>query len=172
MKIFALILLIGVPLNCVAQANIDSVNWEMLQNGLFHPHADNCSNSEAFMPLGSGSTSGGTGICVEKDERSVLNFEDARLDCADEGKRLPEMAEYRRACGLAGSLGLNNMTDDYEWASNFPQVHSEWVSNGYSAANAYWGSIIMGNSSCFQVAFGIVGHTSPSATAYNYRCVH
>lgn len=99
-------LFVIVPISGFAQANIDSVNWEMLQNGLFHPHADNCSANEAFMPLGSGSTSGGTGICVEKDERSVLNFEDARLDCADEGKRLPEMAEFRRACGLAGPLTL------------------------------------------------------------------
>ena len=164
--------LLVMPLVAGAQANVDAINWEMVQNGLFHPHVNNCdSGTEAFMPIGAGGPSGPTGLCIEKSERSSLNWEDARLDCAASGKRLPEIAEWRRACNLAGSLSLSNMTDDDEWASNYAVFHTENTSDGYSTGSGYWGGVMIGNGSCFNIGFGISGHISGGATSHVYRCV-
>src|SRR4051812_3569587 len=102
-----------------AQYGLDAVNKEMIDSGLFHPHANICDTSEGFLALGSGGTSGNTGICVEKNTRTATGWENARQICAGLGKRLPEPAEWKKACDNAGSLSLSSMGSAWEYASNF-----------------------------------------------------
>lgn len=146
--------------NCEAQGvGTDMWTQDFMARGLYTPHIDNCSGSEGFVPVG------GTerGFCIDKAERSTATFELAREDCANEGKRLPEPAEYKTACTNAGSLSLANMTDDFEWSSNAPTT---MFVGGASIAVA-----VMGNTSC------TIGSFTSLADDYGddtrpYRCVH
>lgn len=129
---------------------------------LFTPHTDNCSASEAFVALYTGAT---LGFCIEEDERTAEAWEDARETCAQAGKRLPEPAEWKYACEDAGTLGLNNMTDDWEHASNFSYLGAV---TGYVLIAAS-----MGNGSCIHsnIAY-IANYTGGAASSFVFRCVH
>jgi hypothetical protein len=77
------------------------------QRGLFTPHHDNCNSStEAFVSV----AGSGRGYCMEKSERTSETWEIARNNCATDGKRLAEPAEWKIACSQAGTLGLSDMT--------------------------------------------------------------
>jgi hypothetical protein len=167
-----LFIAVGTASQVQAQQNLDMINNEMISNGLFIPHTNYCdSSTEAFVPVGFGGTGGNRGFCIEKSQRSgggSDSWEDARQDCADEGKRLPEIAEWKIACQLAGSLSISNMTDDWEWAGNFPYNNtfkdSSWFTNGEAS--------IVGSGSCLAISAGAFSSGSSSEnTALSYRCV-
>src|SRR5262245_56375471 len=110
------------PSSSHAQVGLDMVNHEMISVGLYTPHRNNCNGTtEAFVAVGQNGTGGNRGFCIEKDERDGTgkSWEDARQDCAGDGMRLPEPAEFKVACESAGGLGLNDMTNNWEWTSNF-----------------------------------------------------
>jgi hypothetical protein len=153
----------------VAQTSHDAISQEMKEKGLFSPHANFCTTSEAFLALGQGTTSGATGICVEKAERSAATFETARQTCADLGKRLPEPAEYQLACAAAGGLSISDVTDDNEWASNFYQINF-----GYDANNSGFFQrevAIMGETNCAHLYIGVVADAGNNNQTHTYRCV-
>jgi hypothetical protein len=84
------------------------------QWGLFTPHENYCDTTEEFFSV-SGTSS--RGFCMEKNERSAETWEDARDACAADRKRLPEPGEWKFACRTGSSL--TNMSNNWEWASNF-----------------------------------------------------
>jgi len=132
------------------------------QWGLFHPHDDFCdSSTEVFVSMGGTSN---RGFCIEKNERTATTWEAARDDCATDKKRLPEPGEFRYAC--VNAAGLNNMTDDYEWASNFavPQCHST-TACGVAVAS-------FGNGGCGYGNFSYFGRSDTgSGVSFPYRCI-
>lgn len=132
------------------------------QWGLFQPHDDFCdSGTEVFVAV---SGTANRGFCFEKDERTATTWEAARDDCATDKKRLPEPGEFRFACVNAG--GLNNMTDDYEWASNF---HTLIDTGGYAGASV----IVMGDTGCSRATSKWFGYNQAGglASSQPYRCV-
>lgn len=158
------------PSNGLAQAlGSDMINQEMKDNGLFHPHVNNCASTEVFVPVGAGGTGGPTGFCIDKDESSGsgIAWEDCRQNCAALGKRLPEPAEFKIACQLAPT-GLVHMTDNYEWGSNFSWLHAD-AHGGYQQME----TVLIGNGSCANAGAGEFANiSSQENTNYNYRCVH
>lgn len=135
--------------------------WTGLLQGMFTPHANDCSSSEVFLAIGPGSS---TGFCIEKSERSAQAFEDARDTCIQAGKRLPEPAEYKWAC-QAAPAGLSDMQDDYEWNSNFTFLlgNSSYGGAVASAANGAGG--------CAAGGFGFISGTG-AENSFVFRCVH
>lgn len=152
-----------------AQYSLDAVTKEMEANGLFHPHANNCTTSEAFVALGSGGTSGNTGICIEKTTRTATGWETARQTCAGLGKRLPEPAEWKVACDNAGSLSISSMGSAWEYASNYSFTH---FIGGGSGTLTNREVHVSGNGGCNYNYVDIVGSDTGNAFSCVYRCVH
>src|SRR5262249_34727809 len=120
------------------------------------------SSTEVFVSI-SGSAS--QGYCIEKAERTAATWEAARDTCAANKKRLPEPGEYKFAC--ANAAGLSDMTDDFEWVSNFPITISEY--------SATFGIVVpkLGLGTCYRASYDYVGWSSGSGAqgSLPYRCV-
>ncbi len=143
----------------------DSWTIEMNRQGLFSVHRNTCTSStEAFVPVVTG---GEWGFCIEKSERTALNWLAARQACIDIGKRLPESSEFQHACNIntSASLGLTNMTNNWEWASNFT-VSENWSYYGVAGMNAP----LMGNGACNKSTPGLSAGTG-AVEAWTFRCV-
>jgi hypothetical protein len=138
----------------------DMLNTYFAQKGLFTPHANNCDGTEAFVAIGDGSV----GYCIEKNERSEKHWEDAKQACASLGKRLPEIFEWKFACQNASSLGLSNMTNNWEWSSNFalPKTNGSYTGSGAQLA---------GNGNCARTNWYWVGNNIGYEYSYSFRCV-
>ena len=159
-----------IPTSAYAQVGLDAVSQQMIDNGMFRPHANNCVGaSEAFLPLGAGGTSGSTGLCVELAEKSPAAWEVARQACADLGKRLFEPSEYKIACNSAGALSLANMTDDDEWASNF--THTDLGYDAFASLYLQLNVPIAGSGSCLHFSVGNVSEINSSQSTFPFRCV-
>jgi hypothetical protein len=130
--------------------------------GLFRPHGNNCSASEAFVPLWSGAS---VGYCIEKTERAGAYWTDAIRTCLSVGKRLPEPWEWQVACDNAATLGLSNMTNNWEWASNFALPMSDGSFYGAGAA-------VFGNGGCNRADWGWLGTNTGYRASLAFRCVH
>lgn len=128
------------------------------EHGMFNPHTNDCSGTEAFVKI----AGSGTGYCIEIDERTTASWIEAREACAALGKRLPELGEFKYACQNAGSLGLNNMTNDPEWSSNF-------LIDGSAAKTAGYYS---GTGGCNYGSTGGVNNYQGSESTFSFRCVH
>ncbi|NKB45978.1 MAG: hypothetical protein GKS03_17075 [Alphaproteobacteria bacterium] len=152
----------------IGQSGIGTDVWTttMAGLGLFRAHRNDCNaTTEAFVKIYTNPNSVDFGICIDKDEHSAgsKEFEDARQECLDDGKRLPEPAEFKYTCDQAGTLNLNNMTDDWEWTTNFTILGS---SSGYGPA-----ATTGGNGSCKHGSWEFVArHTGTSASKV-FRCV-
>lgn len=118
---------------------------------------------------GGESTSGGNcvpgdiGFVIEQNERGSGHWEDAKAGCLKDGMRLPEIFEYKFACDNAASLGLNTMTDDWEWASN---IGLPIYATTYGVIAA-----VAGNSGCGYGNWGAVAKTDGTQYTGVYRCV-
>lgn len=136
--------------------------------GLFRAHRDNCNaTTEVFVKVYTNASSVEFGYCIDKDEHSAgaVQWEDARKECLDDGKRLPEPGEWKYSCDSV--TGLNNMTDDWEWSSNF---HSNiWKPTG-DIRNGATG-LIAGSGNCKKSAHGWVGSTATYSDTFTFRCV-
>ncbi len=143
----------------------------MVSQNMFTPHENNCGD-DAWVPLFSGAT---VGFCIERDERTASLWIDAMRTCLQAGKRLPEPAEWQLSCYHAGTLGLSNMTNNYEWASNFPQligsaIYKQETNLIYQYAEE---SIpIFGNGGCNKAIVGYIGSVDWPPVNNTYRCVH
>lgn len=131
--------------------------------GAFAPHHNFCTTTEAFITVGAGDL----GFCIEKDERSAAVWVAAKQACAEDGKRLPEPAEFQYVCkNLPG--GVSNMTDDMEWASNIP--YNELLSPATGVTDLQ--VVSMGNGSCTITSSGVIGrNTTGYQDSLPYRCV-
>jgi hypothetical protein len=127
------------------------------QKGLWTPHPDDCVAAETFIASGPGSL----GFCMEDSEHAAQPYEIARKTCTDLGKRLPEPNEFKFACNAAPS-GLNDMTDDWEWSSNYVRQELN------ASYGGHWASL-MGSGGCKENAMGRWGTTSEET--YVFRCV-
>ena len=92
--------------------------WTQVTQSAYQAHPNDCASSMSFVEVGGS----GLGFCVERNSRSAVHWVAARQDCADEGMRLLEPAEYIHACINADALGLSGMTDGWEFASNTATV--------------------------------------------------
>lgn len=154
-----------VMLTCVSSASAQaggSDMWTQLfeKNGLFSPHTDYCTTNEVFISVGGGDL----GFCIEKADRVAAQFEDARQDCAANGKRLPEPAEWKFACDAAPT-GLVDMNDSYEWASNFP------VPLLFSTTNLGIAVPTAGYTTCSHLNWSWIGNIVATTASLEYRCV-
>lgn len=141
--------------------------WTQAMSGLrlFTPHRDDCnSTTEVFVKVYENSNSVDFGFCIDKDEHSAgaLHWEDARNQCLSEGKRLPEPGEFKYSCDSVA--GLNNMTDDYEWAQN----HVQYFRFG---TNTVVLSIALGNGACNKAQHGTIAYQSAVSSSAPFRCV-
>lgn len=135
----------------------------MGRRGDFVIHEDDCSGSEAFVEL-----LNSEGFCIETTERTSASYETARQTCFAAGKRLPEPIEYKYACNSAGGLGLSDMTDDWEWATNFPMPIMDNAS-GYIAQGL--NALVMGNGACTKGINVEVATYGSGGASEPYRCV-
>ncbi|MEQ8510324.1 MAG: hypothetical protein RIB43_15065 [Rhodospirillaceae bacterium] len=95
----------------------DAVTNLMGKENFFMPHEDDCSASQAFIKVWENQDSVDIGFCIEDDERVAAEWSDARDTCVNANMRLPEPGEFKLACDTG--VGLNDMTDAWEWVSNF-----------------------------------------------------
>jgi len=61
---------------------------------------------------------GDIGWIIEQTVRPRLFWEEARMECLLAGMRLPEPFEWLYSCKHAAELGLADIGDELEWASN------------------------------------------------------
>lgn len=134
----------------------------MDQNNMFEPHVNDCNGStNIFIELFFGA---GVGYCIDIDERPAENWNKAVATCLEDGMRLPEPWEWQTACDRNSllSLGLNNMENNEEWASNFPIPM-------YSFNYRSLGVVIF--ESCNVSGWRPVSSDNALRPSYNFRCV-
>jgi hypothetical protein len=136
--------------------NSDMWTSLMVEKGLYTPHVDDCISGEAFQVI-----DGTRGFCIEQSERTADSWINARSTCFAAGKRLPELTEYRVACGNAGSLSLSNVTNDYEWAGNAPE----------SFSNSQGAGMLIGNGGCAIMSYDAFVSSGGEGTNRTFRCV-
>ena len=134
----------------------------MVSQNMFAPHTDNCASTEAFVPLYGGAT---VGFCIEKNERTIRFWSVAVQNCLAVGKRLPEPFEWQTACDQAGTLGLNDMKNNWEWASNFPLPM-------YDGSKFGIGVTVFGNGGCGSGLYTWLAYTTQNRSSQAFRCVH
>ena len=126
-------------------------------------------------PIG-GSTAGGdcelgdTGWIIEQNERpggGGVPWEVARMECLELGMRLPEVFELKYSCKNAGELGLNDMTNDAEWASNTAIAFER------SMGPAFFGVVVpvVGGTGCIFGDAATVAAMPPQEGTRSFRCV-
>ena len=93
-------------------------------------------------------------FCIETQERDTLTYDIAAVVCGQQGMRLCTWGQWYTACTQATTLGLLNMTGEWEWTN--------------SAANADESVRIVGNISCTHS--GIASAWGDDALPRNYRC--
>lgn len=92
--------------------------------------------------------------CIEPQERDTLSFDLAAVVCGQQGLRLCTWGQWYAACTNATSLGLQNMTGNWEWTN--------------SAANADLSARIVGANSCTHA--GIGSGWGDGIAPHNFRC--
>ena len=92
--------------------------------------------------------------CIESQDRDTTSFDLAAVICGEQGMRMCSWGQWYAACAHAATLGLQNMSGDWEWTN--------------SAANADLSVRIVGASSCSQA--GIAPGWGEDAIARHYRC--
>ena len=108
------------------------------------------------------------GWIIERFEReggATITWPAAKLDCLKDGMRLPEAFEWSIACINAITYGLNDMEDDWEWASN------ETEANSGGAALSLVTAPVMGLGSCTHGIQGTIANASGDSAIHEYRCV-
>lgn len=92
--------------------------------------------------------------CIETQERDTLTYDIAAVICGQQGMRMCTWGQWYVACTQATTLGLENMTGEWEWTN--------------SAANADESVRIVGSNSCTHA--GIASAWGDDALPRNYRC--
>jgi hypothetical protein len=105
-------------------------------------------------PCPSGTVAVNELYCIETQERDTLTFDIAAVICGQQGMRMCTWGQWYAACTQATTLGLQNMTGEWEWTN--------------SAANSDESVRIVGSNSCTHA--GIASGWGDDAPARNYRC--
>jgi len=134
---------------------------------LFIPHKNNCSSTEAFVPLWLGAE---LGFCMDKDlhHSGIMGWSSAVRTCLSENKRLPELWEWETACD-EGLISVNDKSYG-EWGGNFPiPIHTD-TRDGMAVP-------ILGLSTRWSNRWGYVSSTDlsskvPKNNIGPFRCVH
>ncbi len=143
-------------------AGADMWTGAMALGNLFTPHVDFCDPAtEAFVPV-----IFNLGYCIEKNERPAQQWEQARITCLQQLKRLPEVAEFQVACDSAATLGLNNMTNGLEWTSNFLISTHDFNTTAQAVMTS-------GDNDCNDGSTGRVSNsgTGQPVSSLKFRCV-
>ncbi|MCA9399515.1 MAG: hypothetical protein KC618_07185 [Candidatus Omnitrophica bacterium] len=138
--------------------------WTASISHLFAPHEDTCDPLvEAFVVM----TPDGKGFCVEIDARAAKFWENARHECIEEGKRLPEVAELKYVCINSAEYGISVGNSGSEWSSNFVLLGDDAAGAGKVTVAA------MGSSSCNSLKAGRISKDDfgGKPEAYAFRCV-
>jgi hypothetical protein len=98
-------------------AGSDSVTNLMGKENMFMPHEDDCIAGQEFIQVWDNEDGTDIGFCIETTERTAAEWSDARDTCVNADMRLPEPGEFKLACD--NGTGLSDITDDWEWVSNF-----------------------------------------------------
>lgn len=131
------------------------------ESKLYSPHVNNCDTTEVFIRVGGGDL----GYCIEKTERATpLQWEDARQACAQDGKRLPEPAEYIYACDNPPS-GLINMTGNWEHIGNKSTLFKD------NSGITVMANPALGYRSCYDATISVIATSSSQNWPGLYRCV-
>jgi len=85
-------------------------------------------------------------FCIDINENTQKSWQASASECVAEGKRMCSMAEWIGACNIAGTLGLNNMTNNHEYVDEY------WVMN-YTNGNYYSSYVSVGSGSCGRVHY-------------------
>lgn len=151
---------IGITRSSSPALGSDMWTEEMSRLGLFRPHLNNCDPAtEAFVPV----TPDGRGFCIEKRPREAMTWEQARNACLQDGKRLPEPAEFKIACMNAAVLGLEDLGPS-EWTTNFAFL--------FSRHSDLWGVAAATTSGeCTNMQFGWVGSNAGVQNSLTFRAV-
>ncbi len=129
--------------------------------------------------IGGSSTSGGNcspgdiGFIIEQNENERINstgakgpdyWEEAKVACLKDGMRLPEPFEFKYACvnDAKLGLGLNSMTSNWEWASNFVLP----IYYGYGGL----GVAVMGDGSCSNSSWDWISRADGIQLSDSFRC--
>jgi len=107
---------------------------------------------------------GDIGYIIERNERTSTYWELAKQICLQNNMRLAEPFEWKLACKNAATWSLNNMTGNWEWASNFALPMYDGSRYGVGAA-------IFGNSGCRYANWGWVGTNTDREDSNAFRCV-
>lgn len=57
-------------------------------------------------------------FCIEVNERDSVNFTEASIACGQANGRLCTWGEFYNACARATTLGIQNITGNYEWTND------------------------------------------------------
>ena len=158
----------------VAAQGTDMWTQAMAGLRLFTPHRNDCDDTttptEAFVKVYTNSNNVDFGYCIDLEEHSAgaIDWEDARQECLDDGKRLPEHAEYKFACQQS-ITGLNDMTDDYEWSSNFSYILGK--QDHHNINNMGVITSVTGGGSCIKTVRAYVSRSDNTSSKYFFRCV-
>lgn len=107
---------------------------------------------------------GDLGWVIERNQRTAVFWEEARVVCLLIGMRLPEPFEFQYSCREAGDYGLNSMTGDWEWASNGAAPIQISSTHGLGVVRA-------GLSSCNSAGAGWVGTSTQVSDTGAFRCL-
>lgn len=119
------------------------------------------------------STAGGScvpgdlGWIIERDQRTAAAWDAARVECLLIGMRLPEPFEWRISCVDAPTFGLNDMTGDWEWASNVALP----IRSPTGSASAGVGASTFGSVNCASGSNSWIGNSVHANNQHSFRCV-
>jgi hypothetical protein len=132
----------------------------IMSRDLFIPHdASVCDGSETFVAV---DATAGLGFCIETNERPPAIWWQARKNCVEAGKRMPEADEWRMSCDQGV---LTNGTNNWELVSNHWFMAIRDTNHGPATA-------LMGSGGCSVGSWDWIGRNNgASSTAYAYRCV-
>lgn len=114
-------------------------------------------------PDGGQCAAGDVGWIIERNERFSATWDEARMDCLKDGMRLLEPFEFRISCRDADTFGINDLADDWEFASNTTQLFS---SGGFHSVSVP----IMGSTSCNAASVRVVGNNVGETDVALFRC--
>jgi hypothetical protein len=107
-----------------------------------------------------GTSGSSDAFCISTNEESVATWSQAVAVCSNKSpaSRLCSVSEWAQACVNAGSYGLNNMTNNWEWGADL------WFHHVSMAGGLNMGAAVMGSTSCGAI-YGFRGDQS-----YASRC--
>jgi hypothetical protein len=145
----------------------DMWNGMMGRSGAYTPHPNTCDGgTEAFIAVASAPDGVSLGFCIEKNQREgTASWINARHTCLADKKRLPEPAEFVYACN--NGVGLNDMTNDWEWATSFS---TNVFQDGLNVRDGV-AATVLGNGSCTTAGAGWVANSDDTPSTLAYRCV-